>query len=360
MTTAAPVFHELEVESVEPLTDDAVALTFHVPDDLAGEYRYLPGQHVTLKAIIDGEDIRRSYSICANANEGRLRVGIKRLQGGAFSTYATTALKAGDRLEVMPPMGEFTITPDATQARHYGAVAAGSGITPVLSLVSTILESEPASTFTLIFGNRNAGAVMFLEELEGLKDRYPDRFQLVHVLTGEIAMVPLFSGRLDQAKLAELFDRVVDADHIDAWYLCGPYEVVTAAQTELAARGVPDNVVHDELFFAGPVDPSSIPAPPADDEAGTVALTFTLDGRGSQVRMRPETTVLDAALAIRPELPFSCKGGMCASCKARVLEGSVEMDKNFALVEDDLAAGYVLTCQAHPTSDAVTVDFDQR
>jgi len=360
VTAPAPVFHELEVESVESLTDDAVALTFAVPTELAAEYRYLPGQHVTLKAIIDGEDVRRSYSICANANDGRLRVGIKRLPGGAFSTYATTSVEPGDTIEVMPPTGEFTITPSPVVQRNYGAVAAGSGITPVLSLISTVLEAEPNSTFTLIFGNRHAGAIMFLEELEGLKDRYPDRFQLVHVLTGEISMVPLFSGRLDRNKLGELFDRVVDADHIDAWYLCGPYEVVTAAQAELAARGVDDDAVHDELFFAAPMDPASIPAPPAEDEAGTVRLTFALDGRTSRVRMRPGTSVLDAALAVRPELPFSCKGGMCASCKARVIEGTVEMDKNFALIEEDLAAGYVLTCQAHPTSDQLSIDFDQR
>jgi ring-1,2-phenylacetyl-CoA epoxidase subunit PaaE len=345
---------------VEPLTDEAVALTFDVPDDLAELYRYLPGQHVTLKLMIDGEDVRRSYSICANANDGTLRVGIKRLRGGTFSTYATTSLRPGDVIEVMPPVGEFTISPDQAAVRRYGAVAAGSGITPVLSLISTVLESEPRSAFTLIFGNRDAGSIMFLEELEGLKDRYPERFQLVHVLTGEIAMVPLFSGRLDEGKLAELFDRVVDAAHIDCWYLCGPYEVVTAAQQVLRNRGVRDDCVHDELFFAGPFDPSTIPAPPSEDEVGTVDLTFSLDGRASKVRMRPETSVLDAALAVRPELPFSCKGGMCASCKARVLEGTVEMDRNFALVADDLAAGYVLTCQAHPTSDSVIVDFDQR
>ena len=357
---AVPVFHPLQVQAVEALTDDAVALTFAVPDDLAAQYRYLPGQHVTLKALIDGEDVRRSYSICANANDQRLRVGIKRLRGGVFSTYATTRVQPGDVIEVMPPIGEFTIEPDADRSAHYGAVAAGSGITPVLSLVSTVLEAEPASTFTLIFGNRDAGAVMFLEELEGLKDRYPDRFQLVHVLTGELGMIPLFNGRLDEAKLEQLLDRVVDASRIDAWYLCGPYEVVTAAQAVLSARGVSPEQVHDELFFAGPIDPATIDPPPADDEAGTVALTFTLDGRSSQVRMRPETSVLDAALAVRPELPFSCKGGMCASCKARVVDGAVEMERNFALVAEDLDAGYVLTCQSHPTSEAVTVDFDQR
>jgi len=360
LATPVPVFHALTVDSVEPLTSDAVALTFDVPAALSATYRYLPGQHVTLKAIIDGEDVRRSYSICENANEGTLRVGIKRLPGGAFSTYATTAVAPGDVIEVMPPVGEFTITPDPTVARSYGAVAAGSGITPVISLISTVLQAEPHSSFTLVFGNRNAGAIMFLEELEGLKDRYSDRFQLVHVLTGEIAMVPLFSGRLDAAKLGELFDRVVDAAHVDEWYLCGPYEVVTAAREVLEARGVSPDCVHDELFFAGPADASALPPAPTEDEAGTVSLTFALDGRSSQVRMRPETSVLDAALGVRPELPFSCKGGMCASCKARVIEGTVEMDKNFALVEADLAAGYVLTCQSHPTSDAVSVDFDQR
>jgi ring-1,2-phenylacetyl-CoA epoxidase subunit PaaE len=259
----------------------------------------------------------------------------------------------------MPPIGEFVIEPDAARSVHYGAVAAGSGITPVLSLVSTVLESERHSSFTLIFGNRNAGSIMFLEELEGLKDRYPNRFQLVHVLTGELSMVPLFSGRLDEAKLAELFSRVVDADHIDEWYLCGPYEVVTAARTVLEGRAVPPQKIHDELFFAGPVDPSIL-EPPPDEEPGTVALTFTLDGRSSQVRMRPETSVLDAALVVRPELPFSCKGGMCASCKGRVLDGAVSMDKNFALVAEDLDAGYVLTCQSHPTTESLTVDFDQR
>ncbi len=357
--TAAPVFHPLRVSDVRPETDDAVSITFEVPDDLAAEYRYLPGQHVTLRALIDGEDVRRSYSICANANDGALRVGVKRLPGGVFSTYATTALQAGDTVEVMPPVGEFTISPDPANAKHYGAVAAGSGITPVLALVATVLEAEPQSRFTLLFGNRAARTIMFLEELEGLKDRYPDRFHLIHVLSRESGAVPMFSGRLDAERLTQLFDLIVDTETVDDWYLCGPFEMVQAARTVLEARDVATTAIHDELFFAGPLDAADLPPEP-EDEAGTVSVTFTVDGRASTTRMRPETSILDAALRVRGELPFSCKGGMCASCKARVLEGSVEMDKNYALTEEDLAAGFVLTCQSHPTSGSVVVDFDQR
>lgn len=357
MTT--PVFHPLRVVEVSPETDDAVSVTFDVPEELADAYRYLPGQHVTLRATIDGEDVRRSYSICANAATGKLRVGIKRLHGGTFSTYATERLCAGDTVEVMPPTGEFTITPDPGAARHYAAIAAGSGITPVLSLVSTVLEVEPSSRFTLVFGNRSAASIMFLEELEGLKDRYPDRFHLMHVLSREGGGLPLFTGRIDANKLDEIFGSVVDADTVDEWFLCGPYDLVTTARRALEQRGVATDLIHDELFFAGPIDPSLLPPEP-EDSPGTVSLTFTLDGRESSVRMRPETAVLDAALSVRSELPYSCKGGMCASCKARVVEGAVEMDKNFALTEEDLSAGYTLTCQAHPTSDHLVVDFDQR
>ncbi len=357
--TAPVVFHPLRVTEVAPLTDDAVAVTFDVPEHLADDFRYLPGQHVTVKATIDGEDVRRSYSICANANSGKLRVGVKQLPGGAFSTYATTQLAAGDTVEVMPPVGEFTISPSPDLSRHCAAIVAGSGITPVLSHISTVLETEPDSRYTLIYGNRTSRSVMFLEELEGLKDRYPGRLQIVHVLSREGGAVPLFEGRIDTAKLEQLFATVVDADTVDDWFLCGPYEMVTSARALIEGRGVAAERVHDELFFAGPLDPSLLPVEPEDTE-GTVGLTFTLEGRSTEVRMRPETTVLDAALAVRNELPYSCKGGMCASCKALVVDGQVVMDKNYALVDADLEAGFVLTCQAHPTTDHVVIDFDRR
>lgn len=354
-----PTFHPLRVTEVAPLTDDAVAITLDVPADLAATFRYLPGQHVTVRAIVDGEDVRRSYSICANANDGKLRIGVKRLPGGRFSTWATTRLAAGTVLDVMPPIGEFTIEPRPGAARHHAAIAAGSGITPVLSLLSTTLESEPDSSWTVLFGNREARSVMFLDELEGLKDRHPDRLHLVHVLSREDTGLPLFHGRLDAERLTALLGRVVDADDVDDWFLCGPFDMVHTARDVLAARGVPADRIHDELFFAGPLDPDALVTPP-DEGEGVVSLTVTLEGRATTVRMRPETSILDAALAVRSELPFSCKGGMCASCKAKVVEGEVRMDKNWALVKEDLDQGFVLTCQAHPLTDHVAVDYDRR
>jgi ring-1,2-phenylacetyl-CoA epoxidase subunit PaaE len=263
-------------------------------------------------------------------------------------------LAAGTVLDVMPPVGEFTVTP---RPIRYGAVAAGSGITPIISLVSTTLEAEPGCRWTVIFGNRGADSVMFLDELEGLKDRYPHRLQIVHVLSREQAAMPLFSGRIDGPKLEELLDRVVGPDLPEEWFLCGPYEMVMAAREVLGGRGFDPGQIHDELFFAGPLDPATLPPEP-EDQAGTVSLHLTLDGRSTSTRMSPESSILDAALRVRRELPYSCKGGMCASCKARVVEGEVRMDKNWALVASELADGYVLTCQAHPLTESVTVNYD--
>jgi ring-1,2-phenylacetyl-CoA epoxidase subunit PaaE len=349
-----PVFHRLRIIEVTPLTDDAVAVTFDVPEHLASTFSHLPGQHVTVRAEIDGADVRRSYSICANANQGKLRIGIKRLPGGAFSTWATKDMVAGIELDVMPPVGEFTVVPEPI---HYCAIAAGSGITPVLSLVSTTLEAESACRWTLIFGNRSAETVMFLDELEGLKDRYPERLQLIHVLSREQTVMPLFSGRLDRAKVSELLDRVVAPATPDEWFLCGPFDMVMGARSVLEKRGITRERIHDELFFAGPLDLASLPPEPTDEE-GTVALKIMLDGRITNTRMRPQTSVLDAALSVRRELPYSCKGGMCASCKARLVEGRVSMDKNWALVDHEVEAGYVLTCQSHPLTASLTVDYD--
>lgn len=359
MTGATPGFHPLRVVEVRTETDDAVSVTFDVPPALAGTFRYLPGQHVTVRALVDGEDVRRSYSICANANSGKLRIGVKRLPGGTFSTYITTRLSAGDVLDVMAPVGEFTIDPDPDRSRSYGAIAAGSGITPVLSLVSTTLEAEPGSRWTLVLGNRAARTVMFLEELEGLKDRYPDRLHLIHVLSREGSTLPLFSGRIDAERLHGLFDTLVDPGTVDEWFLCGPFDMVHAARSVLEGRGTLPGRVHDELFFAGPIDPALLPPEP-EPGTGVVTLVLTLESRSSTVRMRPESALLDAALRVRPELPYSCKGGMCASCKALLVEGSVHMERNHALVASDLDAGFVLTCQAHPTSDHVVVDYDRR
>lgn len=352
-------FYPLRVTEVSPLTDDSVAVTFDVPEELADTFSYLPGQHITVRAMIDGEDVRRSYSICANANSGKLRVGIKRLTEGAFSTFATTELRAGDTLEVMPPVGEFTIDLDPARPRRAVAIAAGSGITPVLSLIASSLEAEPGSSWTLLFGNRTANSIMFLEELEGLKDRYRDRLQLFHLLSREGSDVPLLSGRIDAEKITTIHDRLMGGAPVDGWYLCGPYDMVMLARETLEGLGVDETSIHDELFFAGPLDPSTLPPEPPAGE-GSVDLTVILDGRAVETRMTPETTILDAALRVRTELPFSCKGGMCATCKGRIEEGEVSMDKNYALIDSEVEAGFVLTCQSHPLTDKVVVRYDHR
>ena len=358
---SAPVFHRLSVAEVRRETSESVSVTLDVPSALATEFQYLPGQHVTVRAEIDGEDIRRSYSICADAGTRRLRIGIKQLPGGRFSTYANAGLKAGDCLDVMPPVGEFTIEVDPLSSFHYAAVAAGSGITPVLSLIATTLRAEPGCSWTLVLGNRSSASVMFLEDLAALKDRYPDRFHLIHILSRERQSPPLLNGRIDRSRLEAIFAALVDPDTVDRWFLCGPYGMVREARAALEDRGVPSACIRDELFFSGP--------PAASDQGGArdgqpgegdVTLTFTLDGRTSVVRMSPGSKVLDAAFAVRGDLPWSCRGGMCASCKAQVVEGEAAMEHNYALVSEDLEAGYVLTCQAVPLTERLTVDYDRR
>lgn len=352
-------FHELRVTEVSPLTDDSVAVTLDVPEELADSFSFVPGQHVALRAMIDGKDVRRSYSICANATSGKLRVGIKRLAGGIFSTFATSRLTAGDMLEVMAPVGEFTIDIDPGAARRAVAIVAGSGITPVLSLISTSLECEPEARWTLIFGNRTANSIMFLDELEGLKDRYRERFQMFHILSREGSDVPLLSGRIDPEKIRLIHERLIGGATVDGWYLCGPFDMVTKARETLGQLGVPEGRIHDELFFAGPLDVSELPPEPVAGK-GSVELTVILDGRAVTTRMTPDTSVLDAALRVRSELPYSCKGGMCATCKGLIEKGEVRMERNYALIESEVEAGYVLTCQSHPLSNEVVVRYDHR
>lgn len=352
----APVFHRLRVAEVEPLTEEAVAVTFAVPEHLAGEFAYLPGQHVTIRAEIDGRDVRRSYSICANANTGRLRVGVKKLEGGAFSTWANDQLTAGRILQVTPPTGEFTIKPDPGRARHYLAIAAGSGVTPVFSHLTTVLETEPGSRFTLVYGNRETRSVMFLEELQGCKDRFPDRFHLIHFFSREPQPAELFSGRIDPGRLQRLFSRAVDADSVDDWFLCGPQRMTADVRAFLRERGTAPEDIRCELFYDGE---AAVAPPPLADEEGTARVEFTLDGRASAVAVNPDgPSILDHALAVRRELPFACKSGVCATCKAGVAEGEVRMDKNWALTAAEVERGLVLTCQAHPVTERVVLDYD--
>ena len=345
-------FFALPIVEIEPLTDDSVAITLGLDNHSRSRFAYQAGQHVTIRAIIDGTDIRRSYSICADAGLGDLRVGIRRLDGGGFSTWATKELQVGDLLDVMPPVGEFTLPP-SNRPRALGAIAAGSGITPILSIAMTLLAAEPDSSFTLIFGNRTVQSIMFLEELEGMKDRYTDRFQLIHILSREPSAVPLFSGRIDAAKLNELLDQII-TEPIDDWFLCGPYEMVQATRTVLGDRT--NSQIHEELFFSEPL--VAPPVPPRSTE-GLASVTFTLDGRASIVAVDPGgLPILDYALTVRSELPFSCRGGVCATCKAKVVGGKVRMDQNWCLVEEEVDAGLVLTCQSHPLTNQVLLDYD--
>ncbi|MEI2732530.1 MAG: 1,2-phenylacetyl-CoA epoxidase subunit PaaE [Dermatophilaceae bacterium] len=357
-------FHALEVADVEKLTDEATAVTFAVPEDLREEYAFQPGQHLTLRATIDGEDVRQSYSICQSVGDwertGTLRVAAAQVPGGRMSTWINQRLAAGDVVEVMTPMGSFTspVQPDA--ARHHAAIAAGSGITPVLSLVKTALEQEPDSRVTLLFGNRRTTSVMFLEELEDLKNRYGGRLHLVHVLSREAPDVELFHGRLDRERLERIFDVLLPIGRVDQWYLCGPFGMVEAAQELLSEHGVDPHQVHHEIFH---VDDSGAPLPPpvvVDTSAPPAAVvTVNLDGRTTVIPMPTlEETILNATLRARPDAPYSCTGGVCGTCRARVVSGEVRMDRNYALEPEEVAAGVVLACQSHPVSDEVVLDYD--
>jgi ring-1,2-phenylacetyl-CoA epoxidase subunit PaaE len=354
-----PTFHPLPVVGVDRLTGEAVMITFAVPPSLRALYAFTAGQHVTVRLPADGADVRRSYSICSTpaelADTGQLRIGVKEVPGGAFSTFAVRALKTGDTVDVLPPMGHFGTAFAPDRVRRYAAVAAGSGITPVLSIVATALAVEPQSTVTLVYGNRNARSVMFAEELADLKDRHPTRLHLIHVLSREPGESPLLSGRIDGERMTRLIDALLPpVAEVDEWFLCGPYAMVTQVRSVLQEHGA--GVVHQELFFADDAPPpANAPAGPA--EIGAEA-TIVLDGRSSTVTVAPGERVLDAALRVRPELPFACKGGVCSTCRAKLAEGEVAMARNYALEPDEVAAGYVLTCQATPVTDRIVVDFD--
>ncbi|MEU4802229.1 1,2-phenylacetyl-CoA epoxidase subunit PaaE [Actinosynnema sp. NPDC023587] len=341
---ARPVFHELTVAAVDRLCDDAVAVTFDVPAESAADFAFRAGQYLTVKI---GEE-RRSYSLCAPVGAPP-RIGVRRVDGGLFSEHLVDRVRCGDVLEVLPPLGDFT----PVDGTHHGLVVAGSGITPALSIAATVLAS--GARVTLLYGNRRADTVMFTEELADLKDRYPARFQLVHVLSREPRDVELFSGRLDAEKLRALFDTVVPFASIDQWWLCGPYGLVRDAQDVLASRGVDASTVHHELFY---VDEPPPPRRAEEVLESAAEGTVILDGRTTVVPLPPGTPILDAAQRVRADLPFACKGGVCGTCRALVVSGAVDMRRNYALEPREVEAGFVLTCQSVPVTPSVTVDFD--
>ncbi|MDT7799373.1 MAG: ring,2-phenylacetyl-CoA epoxidase subunit PaaE [Actinomycetota bacterium] len=346
-------FHPLKVAGIARLCDDAVAVTFDVPSSLASDFDFKPGQSLTLRRSVDGRDERRSYSICAAAGAAP-RVGVRLVPGGLFSSWLLNDVRAGDTIEVAPPTGSFT--PDLTEGGHHVLIAAGSGITPVLSIVSSLLAT-PDATVTVLYGNRRTDTVMFADELADLKDRAPSRLELIHVLSREPREAELFTGRLDVPKLRRLFSSLVPVSEVDHWWLCGPFEMVTGAQELLASLDVPRARIHQELFYV-----DTPPAPVTHDDPAVAGesseVRVVLDGRSSTMTLPRSTSVLDGAQKFRPDLPFACKGGVCGTCRARVTEGKVDLRRNFALEDAEVEAGFVLTCQSYPVSETVTVDYD--
>ena len=349
-----PQFHPLRVAHVERLTDDAVAVTFDVPGELAGDYAFKPGQALTLRRIDGERDERRSYSICAPVGAAP-RVGVREVPGGFFSSYLVHEVAVGDEIEVLPPSGTFTA--DLSEPADHVFVVAGSGITPALSLAASVL-GDGKSTVTVFYGNRRTNTVMFADELADLKDRYGTRLQLVHVLSREPRDAELTSGRLDGARLRTLVDNLVDAEHVDHWWLCGPHGMVGDARALLTELGVPADKVHQELFYVDDVPPEPVRGDEETVTGPSSQVTVVLDGRETSLALPRDVPVLDSAQKVRGDLPFACKGGVCGTCRARVTDGEVTMRRNYALEPREVEAGDVLTCQSLPLSDAVTVDFD--
>jgi ring-1,2-phenylacetyl-CoA epoxidase subunit PaaE len=352
--TPRGAFHALAVAEVSELCDDAVAITFDVPAGLADVYAFRPGQSVTVRRVVDGVEQRRSYSICAPAGASP-RIGVREVPDGAVSAWLVRGVRPGDRIDVQPPSGSFT--PDVDRAAHHVLIVAGSGITPALSIVSSVL-ANPGSRVTVFYGNRRTDTVMFADELADLKDRAPTRVELVHVLSREPRQPELFSGRLDAAKLRRLLPTLTTVADVDHWWLCGPYGMVVDAQEVLGELEVSADRIHRELFYVEDTAP-----PPAEHAepaiaAATSEVTIALDGRRTTVPLDAAVSILEGAQRVRPDLPFACKGGVCGTCRARVTSGTVDLRRNFALDPAELAAGFVLTCQSYATAGAVTVDFD--
>jgi ring-1,2-phenylacetyl-CoA epoxidase subunit PaaE len=361
-------FHSLTVSQVRTLTDDAIEVSFEVPAELANEYSYDPGQYIAIRTDLDGENLRRSYSICQAPVEGQLKVAIKRDLGGFFSTWAIDNLREGMQLDVMSPEGTFTSQIVRSTAAHtvpinYAAVAAGSGITPVLALIESTLSASPLNRFSLVYSNRTSMDTMFVDELADLKDKYPVQLALYHVLTRERRSSALLSGRLDEAKLRDILRDLIDPKDVAEWFLCGPFDLVQLCRDTLADLGVDVGAIRFELFTTDRPDrPAGQTGRPVEVAAGqdVHTITFRLDGTTATVTspVHSNESILNAALRVRGDVPFACAGGVCGTCRAVLTEGSVNMIENYALEPEELARGYVLTCQSIPTSECVSVNYD--
>lgn len=354
-----PRFHSLPVLDLRREAPDAVSLTFAIPQELADDYRFSPGQYLTLRTTLGGEEVRRSYSICSGPADGELRIAVKRVDGGAFSGFVTDELKRGDVIDVMTPTGRFGVALQPDSARIHVGFAAGSGITPILSIVKAVLATEPNSRFFLFYGNRSTAGMLFREQLEELKDRHLDRFSLFHVISGEEQDIPILQGRLDAEKVRVLLRALVPADSIDHVYICGPSGMSDEIEPVCRDLGIAADRIHVERFVSG-LGGQPRPKTVVPDSAPPKAIAaLIIDGKRREVPVAEGEAILDAALRAGVDLPFACKGGMCSTCRARLVEGRAEMELNYSLEPWELQAGFVLTCQARPTTARVVVDYDQ-
>ena len=362
MTT--PLFHDLRVRRIEPDTAEASIVTFDVPPELRAVFGFTQGQYLTLRTTIDGQDLRRSYSICAGVDDGELRVGVRKVKGGVFSNWINEQLKPGDSISVMAPQGRFFVPIEPQARRHHVGIAGGSGITPILSIMKTVLGREPMSRFTLIYGNRMLRSTMFKEELEDLKNKYMTRLVLHHVFSDDPTDAPLSMGLMNRDKIAEFLDCVLPASSIDQVYICGPFQMNDEAEAALLAAGVPESRIHIERF--GVATPAGTPvgavvheAQPGDAEKARIVIIR--DGMRREIEFsKDQPSILDAASAAGMEVPFSCTSGVCGTCRAKLVEGQVRMERNFALDKAEVAGGFVLCCQAHPLTERVVLSFDER
>jgi ring-1,2-phenylacetyl-CoA epoxidase subunit PaaE len=354
----APRFHRLAVDNLRRESSDAVSMTFAIPKELSDDYSFAPGQYLTLRTTMGGEEIRRSYSICSGPDDGELRIAVKKIDGGAFSNWAADELKAGDELDVMTPTGRFGVVHAPDRARIYAGFAAGSGITPILSIVKGVLAREPDSRFFLFYGNRSTSGVLFREALEELKDRFMQRFSLFHVISGEEQDIPILYGRLDGDKVRVLLRSLVPAASVDHVFICGPSGMSEDIEATCRDIGIAEERIHVERFvseFGGKPRARKVVAAGAPPKA---IAALIVDGKRREVPVAEGEAILDAALRAGMDLPFACKGGMCSTCRAKLVEGDAKMEVNYSLEPWELKAGFILTCQARPCSDRVVVDYD--
>ena len=354
-------FHKLTVKEIKKQTPDCVSVSFDIPKELQQEFAFAQGQNITLKKMINGEEVRRSYSICTAPFENELTVAVKKVNGGKFSSYANDTLKNGDEIEVLPPTGKFNTVLNAANKKNYVAFAAGSGITPVISIIKTTLQTESNSNFTLVFANRNKTSIIFFEELEGLKNKYLQRFNFINLLTREKTDADIFFGRIDTEKLNQL-SKLIDYNKQDEFFICGPEEMIFCVKDFLEAKAIDKNKIHFELFTTPGVNKEkSNAAKKETDNKIKSTIQIKLDGRTVDFPMGFESgSILDEALKQGADLPFACKGGVCCTCKAKLVEGKVEMDVHWGLEEEEIKQGYILTCQSHPVTEKVVIDFDVR